>query len=85
MIYFSFLFQKQQFLAKTQPRSLRPTNFVNWPWLSPLTHRERRHTVALHMERRHTETHKNTTQQTHIERNSNKRADLRTIRTGMQT
>ena len=50
-----------------QPRSLRPTNFVNWPWLSPLTHRERRHTVASHMERRHTETHKNTTQETHIE------------------
>ena len=53
--------------ATSQPRSLRPTNFVNWPWLSPLTHRERRHTVASHMERRHTETHKNTTQETHIE------------------
>ena len=36
-------------------------------WLSPLTHRERRHTVASQMERRHTETHKNTTQETHIE------------------
>ena len=40
---------------------------VNWPWLCPLTHRERRHTVASHMERTHTETHKNATQETQIE------------------
>ena len=50
-----------------QPRPLGPTDLVNWPWHSPLTHREGRHTLAIHMKRRHTETHKITTQETHRE------------------
>ena len=54
-------------LLVAQPRTLGPTDIVNWPWSSPLTHREGRHTLAIHMKGRHSETHKNTTKETHSE------------------
>ena len=45
-------------LGKTTPCPLGPTYLVYWPWISPLTHRERRCILSPHMERRHTERHK---------------------------
>ena len=50
-----------------QPRPLGPTDIVNWPWSSPLTHREMGDTLAIHIKSRHSETFKNTTKETHKE------------------
>ena len=54
-----------------QPRPLGPTDIVNWPWSSPLTHREMGDTLAIHIKRRHSETLKNTTKETHRETHRN--------------
>ena len=44
---------------RVQPRPLGPTDIVNWPWHSPLTHREGRDTLAADIKRRHRNTQKN--------------------------
>ena len=65
--------------TRPQPRPLGPTDLVNWPCHSPLTHRGGRDTLALHIERRHSETHKNTTQETHRETLSVQEHEVRSV------